>query len=229
MGGKEEMYIKIKRITDFILATILLIIFAIPMLLIAIAISMEDGDPIIYRSKRVGKDMKLFNVYKFRSMKTKRKELQSNLEHQEMVTKVGKFIRRTSLDELPQLFNILKGEMSFIGPRPWIPEYYEWFTKEQKRRIEVLPGITGLAQAKGRNGISIFRKVNYDLEYIDNISFCLDVKVIIESIKTVLLKTDAEITEQGIKKEILELKLQNLHEDIKSTLYIEEERFKEAI
>ena len=210
------MYIKIKRITDFILATILLIIFAIPMLLIAIAISIEDGDPIIYRSKRVGKDMKLFNVYKFRSMKTKRKELQSNLEHQEMVTKVGKFIRRTSLDELPQLFNILKGEMSFIGPRPWIPEYYEWFTKEQKRRIEVLPGITGLAQAKGRNGISIFRKVNYDLEYIDNISFCLDVKVIIESIKTVLLKTDAEITEQGIKKEILELKLQNLHEDIKS-------------
>lgn len=223
------MYIKIKRITDFILATILLIIFAVPMLLIAIAISIEDGDPIIYKSKRVGKDMRLFNVYKFRSMKTKRKELQSNLEHQEMVTKVGKFIRRTSLDELPQLFNILKGEMSFIGPRPWIPEYYEWFTKEQKRRIEVLPGITGLAQAKGRNGISIFRKVNYDLEYIDNISFALDVKVIIESIKTVLLKTDAEITEQGIKKEILELKLQNFHEDIKSTLYIEEERFKEAI
>lgn len=223
------MYIKIKRITDFILATILLVIFAIPMLIIAIAIKYEDGDPIIYKSKRVGKDMKLFDVYKFRSMKTKRKELQSNLKHQEMVTKVGKFIRKTSLDELPQLFNILKGEMSFIGPRPWIPEYYEWFTKEQKRRIEVLPGITGLAQAKGRNGISIFRKVNYDLEYVKNISFRLDIKIIIESIKTVLLKTDAEITEQGIKKEILELKLQNLQEDIKNTLYIEEERYKQAI
>ena len=152
------MYIKIKKIMDFILATILIIILAIPMMVIAICIKIEDKGPVIYKSKRMGKDLKEFNFYKFRSMKTERKELKSNLSHKEMVTKVGKFIRRTSLDELPQLFNIIKGEMGFIGPRPWIPEYYVWFTDEQKERTKVLPGISGLAQVKGRNGINIFKK-----------------------------------------------------------------------
>ena len=215
------MYLKIKRITDIILATILLIIFAIPMAIVAIAIKIEDGDPIIYQSKRMGKDMKIFNVYKFRSMKTKRKELQSHLDHENMVTKVGKFIRKTSLDELPQLFNILKGEMSFIGPRPWIPEYYEWFTEEQMRRAEVLPGISGLAQVKGRNGIGVFKKIEYDIEYVDNMSFKQDMKLVLETVKTVLSEANAEITESGIKEEISELKENNL--------YITAHQYKEAI
>ena len=215
------MYLKIKRITDIVLATILLIIFAIPMVMLAIAIKMEDGDPIIYKSKRMGKDRKIFNVYKFRSMKTKRKELQSQLEHENMVTKVGKFIRKTSLDELPQLFNILKGEMSFIGPRPWIPEYYEWFTEEQMRRAEVLPGISGLAQVKGRNGIGVFKKIEYDIEYVDNMSFKQDMKLVLETVKTVLSETNAEITESGIKEEISELKENNL--------YITAHEYKQAI
>ena len=145
-----------------------------------------------------------------------------------MVTKVGKFIRKTSLDELPQLLNIIKGEMSFIGPRPWIPEYYDWFTDNQKRRADVLPGISGLAQVKGRNGISIFKKVNYDLEYVENMSLALDVKIVMESIKTVLLESNAEITEQGIKQEILELKIHNFQNTLQNSLYIEE-RYKEAI
>ena len=200
------MYTKVKRIMDFVLAVVLLIIFAIPMLIVAIAIKIEDGGPIIYKSRRMGKGLKEFNTYKFRSMKTKRKELNSNLSHEQMVTKVGKIIRKTSLDELPQLFNILKGEMSFIGPRPWIPEYYVWFNDEQKRRCEVLPGISGLAQVKGRNGISIFRKINYDLEYVDNLSFKNDVKLVLETIKAVFSKANAEITEQGIKQEIQELR-----------------------
>ena len=200
------MYTKVKRILDLILAIILLIIFAIPMLIVSIAIKLEDGGPIIYKSRRMGKGLKEFNTYKFRSMKTKRKELNSNLSHEQMVTKVGKIIRKTSLDELPQLFNILKGEMSFIGPRPWIPEYYVWFNDEQKRRCEVLPGISGLAQVKGRNGISIFRKINYDLEYVDNLSFKNDVKLVLETIKAVFSKANAEITEQGIKQEIQELR-----------------------
>lgn len=200
------MYTKVKRILDLILAIILLIIFAIPMLIVSIAIKLEDGGPIIYKSRRMGKGLKEFNTYKFRSMKTKRKELNSNLSHEQMVTKVGKIIRKTSLDELPQLFNILKGEMSFIGPRPWIPEYYVWFNDEQKRRCEVLPGISGLAQVKGRNGISIFRKINYDLEYVDNLSFKNDVKLVLETIKAVFSKANAEITEQGIKQEISDLR-----------------------
>ncbi len=208
--NKKSYYIKIKRIFDFILATILLLIFCIPMIIVAIAIKIEDGGPIIYKSKRMGKDLKLFNIYKFRSMKTERKELESNLSHNNMVTKVGKFIRKTSLDELPQLFNILKGEMSFIGPRPWIPEYYEWFTNEQKRRVEVLPGISGLAQVMGRNGINIFKKIDYDLQYVDNMGLKQDIKLIFATIKAVLSRADAEITEQGIKEEIRELRGQKV-------------------
>lgn len=204
------MYVKIKRILDFILAIILLVIFMIPMVIIAISIKMEDKGPIIYKSRRMGKGLKEFNTYKFRSMKTQREELHSNLSHDEMTTKVGKFIRKTSLDELPQLFNILKGEMSFIGPRPWIPEYYEWFTDEQKRRADVLPGISGLAQAKGRNGISVFRKINYDLEYIDNMSFFMDIKCIWLTLVTILKIDNAEISEQGIKEEINELKISKI-------------------
>lgn len=222
------MYEKVKRILDVIMAILCLIIFAIPMLMVAIAIKIEDGDPIIYKSQRMGKGLKVFNVYKFRSMKTKRKELDGKLTHEQMVTKVGKFIRKTSLDELPQLLNIIKGEMSFIGPRPWIPEYYDWFTDNQKRRADVLPGISGLAQVKGRNGISIFKKVNYDLEYVENMSLALDVKIVMESIKTVLLESNAEITEQGIKQEILELKIHNFQNTLQNSLYIEE-RYKEAI
>lgn len=176
------------------------------MLFIAVCIKIEDGEPVIYKSRRMGKDLKEFNIYKFRSMKTKRKELHSKLSHEEMVTNVGKFIRKTSLDELPQLINIIKGEMSFIGPRPWIPEYYVWFTDEQKRRASVLPGISGLAQVKGRNGINIFKKIDYDLQYVDNISFKQDAKLVLETIKTVFSKTNAEISEQGIKEEIKDLR-----------------------
>lgn len=217
------MYIKFKRIIDFILAVILLIIFAIPMIIVAICIKIEDRGPVIYKSKRMGKDLKEFNVYKFRSMKTQRKELNSNLSHNEMVTKVGKFIRKTSLDELPQIFNIIKGEMSFIGPRPWIPEYYVWFTEEQKRRANVLPGISGLAQVKGRNGINIFKKIDYDLQYVDNMGITQDIKLIFETIKTVFQKTNAEISEQGIKEEIKELKMQT------QSVTIQENTYKEVV
>jgi len=135
-------------------------------------------------------------------MKTNREELNSNLTHDEMVTMVGKILRKTSIDELPQIINILKGEMSFIGPRPWIPEYYEWFTDEQQKRADVLPGISGLAQVNGRNGINIFKKIEYDLEYIKNISFVYDIKIFINSILAVFKKTNAEISEMGIKDEI---------------------------
>ena len=198
-----------KRIFDFILALILLIFATIPMIIVAICIKVEDGGPVIYKSKRVGKKCKVFNTYKFRSMKVNREELKSNMTHEQMVTKVGKFIRKTSLDELPQLFNILRGQMSFIGPRPWIPEYYEWFTPEQKRRADVLPGISGLAQVKGRNGINIFKKIEYDIYYVDHLTLWLDIKLVFETIYQVFKETDAEISEQGIKEELRELKEQD--------------------
>ena len=198
-----------KRCLDVILALILLVIFFIPMAIVVIAIKIEDKGSVLYKSKRIGKDLKEIYVYKFRSMKMKREELNSNLSHDEMTTKVGKFIRKTSLDELPQIINIFKGDMSFIGPRPWIPDYYDLFNEKQKRRASVKPGITGLAQAKGRNGISIEDKIKYDLEYIDNISFKEDIKVVFLTIKSILTKEGAEITESGIKEELQILKEQN--------------------
>lgn len=205
------MYKYIKRIADILLACIILMLAGIPMIIVAIAIKIEDKGPAIYKSKRMGKGLKTFYTYKFRSMKTDRKELNSNMSHEQMVTKVGKFIRKTSLDELPQLFNVLKGEMSFIGPRPWIPEYYEWFTDEQKRRTDVLPGMSGLAQAKGRNGINIFKKIEYDLEYVDNMNLLMDIKCIWLTIITLFKKDNAEISEQGIKEEINDLKEQKAY------------------
>ena len=206
---KKKLYSYFKRFMDIVVAIILLILAAIPMLFVAIAILIEDGRPIIYSSKRIGKGQKPFNVYKFRSMKTNRKELDGKMTHDEMVTKVGKFIRKTSLDELPQLINVLKGEMSFIGPRPWVPEYFETFTEEQKHRVDALPGISGLAQVKGRNGIDIFEKINYDLWYVDHLSFKLDVKLIFLTILAVFKGTGAEITENGIKDELKLLEEKN--------------------
>ena len=203
---KRKIFLCIKRGFDIILSAIALIILAIPMIIVAILIKREDGSPAIFKQVRMGKNLKPFYIYKFRTMKTQREELNSSLSHDEMVTKVGKVLRATSIDELPQLINILKGEMSFIGPRPWIVEYYEWFTDEQKRRSDVRPGITGLAQVKGRNGINIFKKINYDLEYVDNMSLWLDIKIFFGSIVSVLKKTNAEISENGIKDELTELR-----------------------
>lgn len=203
---RRKAFLCVKRLFDIIVSLIALIILAIPMLIVAILIKIEDGSPAIYKQLRMGKNLKLFYIYKFRTMKTERKELESDLSHDEMVTKVGKVLRATSIDELPQLLNILKGEMSFIGPRPWIPEYFEWFTDEQKRRSEVRPGITGLAAVKGRNGINIFKKINYDLEYVDKMSIWLDVKIFYWSVIAVFKKTNAEISEDGIKDELTDLR-----------------------
>ena len=203
------MYRLIKRIFDFTFACILLIICALPMLIAAIMIKLDDGGPVIYKQKRIGKNLKPFYIYKFRTMSTNRKELNSSMTHEQMVTKVGKILRKTSLDELPQLINIIKGEMSFIGPRPWIEDYYFFFTDEQKKRNDVTPGISGLAQVKGRNGITIFQKISYDLEYVNSASLWLDIKIFFLTIKKVLIKEEAEISEKGIKDEIEELKNQN--------------------
>ncbi len=200
------MYKYVKRILDIILAITILIFACIPMLIIAFLIWHEDKQSPIFTQDRMGKDLKPFKMFKFRSMRTDRRELDGKLTHDQMVTKVGAFLRKTSLDELPQIFNVIKGEMSFIGPRPWILQYYDWMTPIQKRRINVRPGITGLAQVRGRNGISVYRKIEYDLEYVNHFGIKYDLMIIYESIKVVLGKEDAEITEKGITEEIQDLK-----------------------
>lgn len=210
------MYKYVKRFIDTIIALALLIILFIPMLIVALCIKLEDGGPVFYKQIRIGKDLKPFKIYKFRSMNTNRKEFDGKLTHEQMVTGVGKFIRKTSIDELPQIINVLKGDMAFIGPRPWIEDYYEYFTKKQKRRCEVLPGISGLAQVRGRNGISITDKIKYDIEYVDNMSLLMDLKIWKSTIKTILCGAEAEISECGIQDEISELKQNKKHIKIKS-------------
>lgn len=194
------MYKYIKRVLDIIISIIVIIVFFIPMVILAIAIKIDSKGPVFFKQKRTGKYGKEFYLYKFRSMTSDNDILDFKCENK--LTRVGKFIRKTSLDELSQVINILKGDMSWIGPRPWIVEYYENFTEEQKRRVEVTPGLTGLAQCNGRNNISIFEKINYDIEYVDNMSFALDVKIIFMTIKSIFLGNGTEISKMGIKEEI---------------------------
>lgn len=197
------MYKYVKRLLDIIISLSALLVFSIPMILISIMIKKEDKGPVLFKQTRTGYKGKEFKLYKFRSMPIDNDVLNNKSENK--LTKIGTFIRKTSLDELPQFINILKGDMSLIGPRPWIVEYYQNFTDEQKKRVDVLPGITGLAQAEGRNNISIFEKINYDLEYVNNYSLLMDIKVIFLTIKTVLSKTGVEISKSGIHEELKEL------------------------
>jgi len=183
------------------------IIVSLPiMLIIALAIKLDSEGPIIFKQLRTGKYGKNFNLWKFRTMAANNDVRDFSKEDQH--TKVGTFLRKTSLDELPQLFNILLGKMSFIGPRPWIVDYYELFNEEQKHRVDVTPGLTGLAQAKGRNSISIFEKINYDLEYIDNYSLLEDIRVIFLTIKVVLSHDGADAGKGTIQNELEDLRTQ---------------------
>lgn len=203
----KKGYLIVKRIFDIVVSFLGLCVCAPLFIIVAILIKLDSKGPVFYKSIRIGKNCKQFNIYKFRSMYTNREELKGNLSHKQMVTRVGKFLRKTSIDELPQLINIFLGQMSFIGPRPWIPIYYDNFTEEQKLRSLVVPGISGLAQVKGRNGLTIFEKISYDLKYINNLSFKNDLKILYWTIVETFKKTNAEISERGIKEEITELQL----------------------
>lgn len=190
LGVSKEMYRKyIKRLLDFIFAIVLLIILSPVMLIAAIAIKLEDPKgPVLFKQKRPGKDAKIFEVIKFRTMIVDTERDGRKLSDVERITKVGSFLRETSIDELPQLFNIIRGEMSFIGPRPLLVEYLKYYSPEQMRRHEVKPGISGWAQVNGRNAISWEEKFKYDIWYVDNQSFFLDLKIFLLTIYSVLNK-----------------------------------------
>lgn len=200
------MYKYFKRVIDIILATICLIVFIVPMIIIAIAIKLDSKGPIFFKQDRTGKDGKVFKLYKFRSMPVGNDVRDFSKADQH--TKVGAILRKTSLDELGQLINIFKGEMSFIGPRPWIPEYYKNMNKKQRHRCDVLPGITGLAQCKGRNNITIKEKIKYDLEYVKNYSFIQDLKIVFLTIKVVFEKEGVDAGKSTIQNELQYLKNQ---------------------
>ena len=193
------MYEKvIKRFLDVIMAFVLFII-SLPILFVsAIAIKLDSNGKIIFKQKRVGKDGQVFYIYKLRTMSKDKNGVNK-------VTKVGKFLRITSIDELPQFINIIKGDMSFIGPRPWIESYSKYFTDEDKRRWKVLPGISGYAQVNGRNGMTIKEKIAADIWYVDNISFLTDLKILFKTVNIVIKKDGASISEKGIRDELKKL------------------------
>lgn len=179
-----------KRIIDLLTSLIgILILSPILIVLIIILSLSNNGKPFFYQ-KRPGKYGKLFTIIKLKSMNDKKDETGQFLPFEERVTKTGAFIRKYSLDEIPQLFNVFKGDMSLVGPRPLLIDYLPLYNEEQKKRHNVKPGITGWAQVNGRNTISWKQKFEYDVWYVERLSFLLDVKILLLTIKKVLLKKD---------------------------------------
>ena len=183
------MYKKyIKRILDFSLALIALIIALPIFLILAILVFVFLGKPVIFKQKRPGKNEKIFTLYKFRTMTDKKDKKGKLLPDEKRLTSFGKFLRSTSLDELPELFNILKGDMSFVGPRPLLVEYLEYYTNKEHHRHDVRPGLTGFAQVSGRNLVGWEERFKLDLEYVNNVNFFGDIKIIFKTVLTVIKK-----------------------------------------
>ena len=179
---EEKMYKNFfKRVFDFFLSLIAVLILSPILLLLTVVGAVKMGGNPFFTQERPGKDGKIFKLVKFKSMNNKKDENGELLSDEERLTDYGKFIRNTSLDELPELINILKGDMAIVGPRPLLVRYLTRYTKTQARRHEVRPGLTGLAQVNGRNAISWEEKFKYDVEYVDHVSFFLDTKIMIKT------------------------------------------------
>ena len=186
-----------KRFIDFIISLCALILFCPVLLIVSIWLYIVNrGSGVFFRQNRLGKDGKIFVIVKFKSMNDKKDQNGNLLPDKFRLTKIGTLIRKTSIDELPQLFNVLKGNMSLIGPRPLLPEYLSLYNKIQVRRNEVKPGITGWAQVNGRNAISWEKKFDLDVWYVDNVSFLVDIKILFLSIIKVLKKEGVNLNEE---------------------------------
>lgn len=183
-AGIYEKYIK--RMLDIVCSGGALIVLSPVLLITAILVKKKLGSPVLFCQARPGKDEKIFKLYKFRSMTDEKDENGNLLPDDVRLTAFGKFLRSSSLDELPELINILKGDMSIIGPRPLLVKYLPLYNEEQKRRHDVRPGLSGWAQVNGRNAISWEEKFRYDVEYVDHISFAMDVKILWMTVKSVL-------------------------------------------
>ncbi len=199
------VYTAFKRVMDVLLALVLLILGMPLFIITAIAIKIDSPGPVFFRQERVGKDGKIFKIFKFRSMVSDNNMW--DLTCGDKYTRVGKIIRRASIDELPQLLNVLMGQMSFVGPRPWVMEYWANMNMEQRERARVLPGITGLAQVKGRNGISVFKKIEWDLTYVKNYCLWQDIKILVLTVVTVFTGESVDAGKEGMRDDIRDLKV----------------------
>lgn len=184
--GKNGIYCRyIKRLLDILLSGCALVALSPVLLMVAILVRTKLGSPVIFCQERPGKDEKIFKMYKFRSMTDERDENGNLLPDEVRLTKFGRLLRSTSLDELPELWNIFKGDMSIVGPRPLLVKYLPLYNEEQRHRHDVRPGLTGLAQINGRNGISWEKKFQYDVQYVNEITFWGDMKILILTVTSV--------------------------------------------
>lgn len=204
MPKKAKIYEVFKFCFDFVVAGVALLLLSPSFLIIAIIIKLDSPGPVFFKQLRTGKNGKPFYMYKFRSMAADNDMFDTSCG--DRYTRVGSGLRKTSVDELAQLINIVRGEMSIIGPRPWVVEYYENMTEEERHRSDVRPGITGLAAAKGRNGLTIFEKINLDLEYVCNFGLMQDIKIVFWTIKTVLTREGVSSNKEVIRDELDSLK-----------------------
>lgn len=196
---ETEVYAKFfKRLIDFILSACAIIVLGIPLLIVALLIKVKLGSPVLFKQRRPGKNGEIFAIYKFRTMTDERDANGNLLPDNERLTDFGKLLRSTSIDELPEILNIVKGDMAIIGPRPLLEEYLPLYNEEQAHRHDVRPGLTGWAQINGRNTISWEDKFKYDVEYVRNISFMFDLKIFFLTIKKVIVReginASAEVT-----------------------------------
>jgi lipopolysaccharide/colanic/teichoic acid biosynthesis glycosyltransferase len=200
-GGLYRLYFK--RPMDFILSLLAIIMLSPVFIITGVLVRTKLGSPILFKQKRPGLDGKIFTMYKFRTMTDQKDETGELLPDHIRLTKFGKMLRATSLDELPELFNILKGDMSIIGPRPLLVQYLSLYNVHQKRRHEVRPGLSGYAQVNGRNSISWEDKFDLDVQYVDNVTFVSDVKIIMLTIKKVFIR-DGISSESSVTMEAFE-------------------------
>lgn len=187
-----------KRIVDILLSGIALIVLSPIILIVGFLVRIKLGSPIIFKQERPGKSEKIFSMYKFRTMTDERDHNGEYLPDEIRLTKFGKMLRATSLDELPELWNILKGDMSIVGPRPLLVEYLPLYSEKQRKRHNVRPGLTGLAQVNGRNAISWEEKFDLDVYYVDKISFFNDLIIIIQTCKKVIKKENINTINNNI-------------------------------
>ncbi|WP_336184537.1 sugar transferase [Fusobacterium polymorphum] len=179
-----------KRLLDIIISLIFILCFWWLYVVIAILVRIKLGSPILFKQDRLGLNEKIFKMYKFRTMTDAKDSLGNLLTDAERLTKLGRFLRSTSLDEIPELWNVIKGDMSLVGPRPLMPKYLAYYTEEEKKRHNVRPGVTGWAQVNGRNSLIWEDKFRYDIEYVNSISFWLDLKIVFITIKKVFKRQD---------------------------------------
>ena len=194
MQKRSIIYSKyIKRLLDILISLTFIVLFSWLYLILVILVRIKLGSPVLFCQERPGYNEKIFKLYKFRTMTDKRDEKGNLLPDSERLTRFGSMLRSTSLDELPEMFNILKGDMSLIGPRPLLVEYLPYYTAEERLRHSVRPGLTGLAQVSGRNYLAWDKRLAKDVEYVNHISFIMDFRIIIKTIMVVFKKEDVSV------------------------------------